>query len=82
MSPDPGEFLRSVHRFLFDPDGAAGPGPAQAQLAAQDVFAELGGVHAAAARRLHAEAPLKEALQDLQEHTESRVNSELLSYCK
>lgn len=70
-----GEFRPSVQRFLFDPDRAAASGSAETQLATQNVLAELGRVDAAAAGRLDAEAFLKEALQDLQEHMESQVSS-------
>lgn len=70
-----GEFWPSVQRFLFDPDRAAASGPAETQLATQNVLAELGRVDAAATGCLDAEAFLKEALQDLQEHMESQVST-------
>lgn len=60
---------RLVQRFLFDPDGGAGDGLAVPQVATQDVLAELGRVNAPATGRLHAEALLKETLQDLQGRT-------------
>ncbi|TNN62206.1 hypothetical protein EYF80_027586 [Liparis tanakae] len=53
-----------VQRFLFYPDGRV-EAETPPVLATQHVLAELGRVHAAAARRRHAEAFLEQTLQDL-----------------
>lgn len=54
----------SVQRFLFYPDGGV-DGETPPVLATQHVLAELGRVHAAAARGGHAETFLEEALENL-----------------
>ena len=59
-----------VQWFLFDPDGRAGDGLAPDEVATHDVLAELGGVHAAAARPLHREALLEQPLQHLRQRSE------------
>lgn len=53
-----------VQGFLFYPDGCV-DGETPPVLAAQHVLTELGGVHAAAARRRHAETFLEKTLQNL-----------------
>lgn len=63
-----------VQRFLFYPDGRV-HGLTPPVLATQHVFAELRGVHAAAAGRGHAEALLKETLQHLPGRETQRVKT-------
>ena len=54
-----------VQRLLFYPDGGV-DGHTPPVLAAQDVLAELGGVHAASTGRGHAETLLEQTLKHLE----------------